>query len=407
MGALIWIKTLLGVGLASTVSYFAFLGLLAIPIVQDQVVYLHKVTLTWFQDVNVPEQWGFLHNQVTPFRLKTPDGESLHAWHILPSGLYQQHEDQLIKEPSGLTLDIKARTSFRLLKDDPKALLVLYFHGAGGTLGSGYRPPSYRAIAAAASDRIHILAVDYRGYGTSTGYPSEHGLLTDALALVDFAVDEAGIPPSRIVLFGQSLGTAVTLALAQHLALRPDPALFAGIVLVAPMLDVELLTETYKIAGTVPLLGPLTPFPRLLSFFSSLIRCKWPSKYNIADLIRYYESADRAKTRGSTRDTSDKYHLTIIHAMDDYDIPWSHSEKLYWHAVNASVSEGISYAELEQQKAGARQDLGAGGWIVQHETAHGLLREVITKYGLHDRIMSHPVVSAAIWKAFQNELSPS
>jgi abhydrolase domain-containing protein 12 len=35
--------------------YIAFISLLTIPIFQDHVIYLHRVTLTWFQDVNVPE----------------------------------------------------------------------------------------------------------------------------------------------------------------------------------------------------------------------------------------------------------------------------------------------------------------------------------------------------------------
>ncbi len=50
-----------------------------------------------------------------------------------------------------------------------------------------------------APDKIHTLAIDYRGFGSSTGSPSEEGLLNDAVALAEWAVDVAGIPPSRIV----------------------------------------------------------------------------------------------------------------------------------------------------------------------------------------------------------------
>src|ERR1700744_729893 len=82
--------------------YLAFLGLLIIPAFQDQAIYLHGVTLTWFKDVNVPEQWGFLRNQVTPFELKTPDGETLHAWHVLPLETYRKNEKALRDEPTGL-----------------------------------------------------------------------------------------------------------------------------------------------------------------------------------------------------------------------------------------------------------------------------------------------------------------
>ena len=61
------------------VVYFTFLGVLTIPLFQDQVIYLNRVVLTWFQDTNCPEIWGFLHNQVTPFALRTPDGETLYV----------------------------------------------------------------------------------------------------------------------------------------------------------------------------------------------------------------------------------------------------------------------------------------------------------------------------------------
>ncbi|KAI1759774.1 hypothetical protein GGR53DRAFT_470992 [Hypoxylon sp. FL1150] len=96
---------------------------------------------------------GFLRNQVTPFSLRTEDGETLrasHAWHILPLQLYSQHEKELLEEPSRLAPFITYRLGFKLLQDDPSSLLVLYFHGAADTLGSGWRPPSYRAMSAGA-----------------------------------------------------------------------------------------------------------------------------------------------------------------------------------------------------------------------------------------------------------------
>src|SRR5689334_21080674 len=106
----------LGIG---ALCYFVFLGLLTIPFFQDQAIYLHGITLTWFKDVSIAEQWGFLRNQVTPFTLRTPDGVTLHAWHILPLGLYRQHEEELVKQPEGIAVDVTDRTSFKLLRDDP------------------------------------------------------------------------------------------------------------------------------------------------------------------------------------------------------------------------------------------------------------------------------------------------
>ncbi|KAF2703798.1 alpha/beta-hydrolase [Pleomassaria siparia CBS 279.74] len=391
------LKPLLGTIAGIVGLYIAFISLLTIPVLQDHVIYLHRVTLTWFQDVNVPEQWGFLRNQVTPFHLSTPDGETLHAWHILPLETYRRHQKELKNEPVGLCSDITTRLSFKLLKEDPSAQLVIYLHGAAGTLGSGWRPQSYRAISAAATN-VHILAIDYRGFGTSTGWPSEAGLLTDALTLAKFAMDNANVAPERIVVFAQSLGTAVAISLSHHLASQDPPTLFAGIVLVAPFANVELLTETYRVAGTVPLLSPIAFFPKLLAGLNHFIVSKWPSKDKLATMIRHLDGLKLA-------DRQSKYDITIIHAEDDYDIPWIHSDLLFWHAVNATrdPDSSLSFEELELEKKDEKTPLGAGGWEFERLGKGGVIREEIVKHGLHDRIMSYPVVSLAIARAFHSQ----
>jgi abhydrolase domain-containing protein 12 len=138
---------------------------------------------------------------VTPFALRTPDSETIRAWHLLPLTIYYRNQAALCKQQSGFVADIESTLNLKLLRNDPEALLVVYLHGAGETLGSGFRPPSYRAISAAAPDKIHIVAVDYRGFGDSTCKPSKEGLLTDALLITDWATNTAKIPASRIVLF--------------------------------------------------------------------------------------------------------------------------------------------------------------------------------------------------------------
>jgi abhydrolase domain-containing protein 12 len=387
------------VGLTGT--YLIFLTMLTIPFVQNQVIYLNAFTMTWFKDLNSPEQWGFLHNQVTPFNLRTSDGETLHAWHILPLNIYRQHEQHLTSEPHGLVPDMTSRLSFRLLRDDPEARLILYLHGAGGTLGSGFRPPSYRAISAADPAKIHVLAVDYRGFGASTGSPSEAGLEADALALAAWAVDVVGIPPARIAVFGQSLGTAVGISLVLALARRPEPVLLSGMVLVAPFADVAELTATYRVAGVVPILGPVARFPPLLSFLNGFIRSKWPSKHRLTEFVRLCEGlAVGGKAGGGG---GPQYQISILHAEDDYDIPWSHSETVFYHAVNGSMPSGISFEDLEEYKRSTKRELQAGGWVATRQTEKGLIREAILKHGLHDRIMSYPVVSLEVARALRLE----
>ncbi|EXJ61723.1 hypothetical protein A1O7_02152 [Cladophialophora yegresii CBS 114405] len=67
---------------------------------QDHVIYLHRVTSSWFKDVKVPEYRGFLGKQVTPFQLERPYWETLHARHILPLGAYRGNEKALRDEPA-------------------------------------------------------------------------------------------------------------------------------------------------------------------------------------------------------------------------------------------------------------------------------------------------------------------
>jgi hypothetical protein len=67
-----------------------------------------------------------LENQVTPFALQTPDGESVYAWHILPLPLYLQNEAALAAQASGFSPDITETESFRLLKEEPDSKVVLY-----------------------------------------------------------------------------------------------------------------------------------------------------------------------------------------------------------------------------------------------------------------------------------------
>lgn len=126
--------------------YATLLALLTTSTFQSHVVYLNAIQMTWFKDLNVPELFGFLKNQVTPFSIKTSDGKRLYAWNILPVELYRKHELRLVTEPIGFVSDIRSRLAFKLLRNGPEARLVLHMHGAGGTVGSGYRVPNYRAL---------------------------------------------------------------------------------------------------------------------------------------------------------------------------------------------------------------------------------------------------------------------
>jgi abhydrolase domain-containing protein 12 len=302
--------------------YASLLALLTTSKFQAYVVYMHKIQVTWFKDLDVPETFGFLRNQVTPFSITTSDDEKLYAWHILPVELYRKHELSLAEEPIGFVSDVTSRLAFKLLRDNPDARLILHMHGAAGTVGSGYRVSNYWALSAGQPGKIHVLTFDYRGFGRSSGMPTENGLILDALEVANWAMNVAGIPPSRILIFGQSMGTAVSLAVSEHLALQSPPVVFSGTVLVAPFVDVTTLVSTCRIVGIILVISPLAQFPVVFRYLQRFIRDKWSSKGRIEEYVRANEA------------NGERYRLTLIHAFfDEYSL--SHCQRVFSHLILA------------------------------------------------------------------------
>jgi fermentation-respiration switch protein FrsA (DUF1100 family) len=119
----------------------------------------------------------------TDLTIPTEDGERLHGWWI----------------PARAT---------------PARGHVLFFHGNAGNVS--HRLQHASALTGAGLD---VLLVDYRGYGRSTGRPSEDGLYRDARASLAAMRSGGQVDPARIVYMGESLGGAVAL----HLAIESPP----------------------------------------------------------------------------------------------------------------------------------------------------------------------------------------
>lgn len=63
---------------------------------------------------------------------------------------------------------------------------------------------------------LNIFVFDYRGYGRSSGKPSEQGLYKDARAAYDFLISRSDIDKTKIVAYGKSLGGPVAADLCLH-----------------------------------------------------------------------------------------------------------------------------------------------------------------------------------------------
>lgn len=179
--------------------------------------------------------------------LETADGETLHGWFV----------------PS-----------------PRERAVLLFFHGNAGNIS--HRLDSLRIFHTLG---LSVLMIDYRGYGRSTGRPSEQGTYEDALAAWRHLVDGRGIEPGRIILFGRSMGGAVaTWLAAQH----PPGAL--------------IIESVFR---SVPdLAGEIYPFlpVRLLARID----------YPVEELLGAVDAP-----------------VLIVHSRDDEIIPFSHGEALH------------------------------------------------------------------------------
>lgn len=121
------------------------------------------------------------------------------------------------------TSDGETLVSWLALPPKADAPVILYMHGNAGTVGD--RAERFRLFHA---EGFGVLALSWRGYGGSTGSPTEKGLVADGRAAMKF-LNEQGLPESRIILFGESLGTGV----ATQLAADPETSPLA-VILEAP-----------------------------------------------------------------------------------------------------------------------------------------------------------------------------
>ncbi|OAL47664.1 alpha/beta-hydrolase [Pyrenochaeta sp. DS3sAY3a] len=335
--------------------------LCCIPWVQKQMLYLHNFTFFPGKWLDEPERAGFLKNQVTPFRIVTNDNERLFTWLVAPLGVYAKHIEEFLQEKSGVK-DIQEKLAFKLLRDDPDARLLIYFHGNSATIAQERRTEEYRSYSAGASDKIFVLAFDYRGFGKSTGDPTEAGLLKDADAVVDWALNTARIPPDRIVLLGHSLGTAVVAGIAQRYAENLGIE-FAGLILCAAFTNAGNAFASYSIGGVVPVLAPVKIIQAFHSWFSRRMRDTWHSDDRLTRMAQ----------------TSLRFHLVLVHAEDDQTMPWYETEELFKTTTTAADQNGTSGNTLQGEITVV--DLGEAGRQEVWQRGPHYISKTIAKHG--------------------------
>jgi len=157
--------------------------------------------------------------------------------------------------------------------------IVLFFSGNAGN--RGYRLDKLRILHEL---NLSVLIVDYRGYGGSTGRPSEKGLFRDGKAMWEYASQELNYSPEQILLYGESLGGAV----AFHVGAEKE---VGGVI----------VEGTFSSAREVA---------RDLIFFIP--------RFMVSDIYN-------SRTRAPQLDAP----LLILHSREDEIIPYQHGKKLY------------------------------------------------------------------------------
>lgn len=227
-----------------------------------------------------PQRFGI---PFTPLAITTSDGETLRAWH--------------------------------LTRDAPIARVV-YFHGNGGNLSLWSE-----VLAGLWRHGFDVVALDYRGYGVSTGRPSENGIYRDADATLAYVHGQLPRVEAPLVYWGRSLGTFVAAYAASRRA--PD-----GIILESGFPSMRSVLET-------------NPLMWVMSWLSSY---RFPTAHWMAQVQR------PALVIHGTRDRVIRYSLgqrlfdrlpepkrfLSLEGVDHND-PTPHDWPLYWDAITGFV----------------------------------------------------------------------
>jgi uncharacterized protein len=167
---------------------------------------------------------------------------------------------------------------------NPKAPVLLYFHGNGSNIGDCVnRALRFHQIG------LSVMLIDYRGYGKSSGpFPNESLVYEDARTALNYLVETRKIASQNIFLFGESLGGAIAIETAvQH----PN---LAGIIVESTFTSIRAVIDEEK-------LYPIFPIDLILT-----------QRFNSLAKIRLL-----------------KVPILIIHGTGDETIPAKMSQQLY------------------------------------------------------------------------------
>ncbi|MEG3957941.1 alpha/beta fold hydrolase [Microcoleus sp. herbarium2] len=203
-------KSLIAFGIVLAVAYSA--ACVYLFVAQGKFIFFPARAIE-----TTPDDFQLKYQDVwLPIPTKTGAVESVHGWWIPASetppsppearGGARKGERVLARPQS----DRRAVASVRALNKGGLGGVVLYLHGNGSNVGANVEH----------ANRFHrlglsVFAIDYRGYGKSQGdFPSESQVYEDAQLAWDYLVQQRGVNPNQIYIYGHSLGGAIAIDLA-------------------------------------------------------------------------------------------------------------------------------------------------------------------------------------------------
>lgn len=196
------------------------------------------------------------------------------------------HYENNLEQISFETSDNKKLTGFLLntiRKPKWTDNIFLYSHGNGSWLGQLINYEPIKMLSHFGS----VFLYDYRGYGASEGKPSEKGLYKDINGAWKYLTNVKNIHPSKIILYGHSLGCSVSSHLVAKLVKNKKP-LPKGLILEAPF---STLNDMAKL---------------IIPSLSSFVIYKFNNLYNVKKI-------------------NGKIPICLFHSKNDETIPYDHS----------------------------------------------------------------------------------
>jgi hypothetical protein len=203
-------KSLIAFGIVLAVAYSA--ACVYLFVAQGKFIFFPARAIE-----TTPDDFQLKYQDVwLPIPSKTGAVESVHGWWIPASetppsppkawGGARKGERVLATPQSHR----RAVASVRALNKGGLGGVVLYLHGNGSNVGANVEH----------ANRFHrlglsVFLIDYRGYGKSQGdFPSESQVYEDAQLAWDYLVQQRGVNPNQIYIYGHSLGGAIAIDLA-------------------------------------------------------------------------------------------------------------------------------------------------------------------------------------------------